>query len=126
MLARNIKAKNLDKRLETTQYHRGFHNSPRDALQPEDVQALGAKFPHWGDRLYKLWKEADEPAPVSQLGWWSESKKSPRFTYWAGIIALSFAVVFGILATVLSALQVWISYCTWKNDPMSSGCRRLG
>lgn len=66
-----------------------------------------------------LWREAENPAPISKLGWWSESRKSPRFTYWVGVIALSLALFFGIVASVLSAAQVWVSYNAWKRPKVS-------
>jgi hypothetical protein len=83
-------------------------------VAPDDIRSLIDKFPYWNERLYNLWREADDPTPITRLGWWSESKKSPRFTYWAGVVALSFAIFFVVMATILSGLQVWISYCTWK------------
>jgi len=45
---------------------------------------------------------------------WSDRRKSPRFMYWAGVLALVLAFLFGIFATVLGVLRVWISYCGWK------------
>lgn len=125
ILSASIKNLQADPHLESSQFLDRHHDHPQDALQPNDVSSLYRKFPHWGDRLYALWLDANDPAPVSKLGWWSESKKSPRFTYWAGVDALTIAVFFGLLASILSAVQVWITYCAWKNDPMSRGCRRL-
>jgi hypothetical protein len=116
ILSRDIKASRLDPCLETSHYYQRYHEHPREATQPGDLGSLSSRFPHWSDRLYLLWLEADNPAPVSKVGWWSESKKSPRFTYWAGLIALTFAVFFGVTATMLSALQVWISYRAWKEQ----------
>lgn len=116
LLDREIRAKNLDPGLAASRLVQQHHEHPRDALQPVNVSLLGEKFPHWGERLYMLWQESENPAPVSRIGKWSESRKSPRFTWWAGVIALSIAVFFGLLATLLSAVQVWISYSSWKND----------
>ncbi|KAF2665527.1 hypothetical protein BT63DRAFT_67874 [Microthyrium microscopicum] len=126
ILNRGIKTLQADPRLLALQRYQQQHESPGDALQPTDVDSLYQKFPHWGERLYELWLDADDPAPVSKLGWWSESKKSPRSMYWAGVLALTFAVFFGILASVFSALQVWISYCAWKNNPELKACQRWG
>jgi hypothetical protein len=93
-------------------------------MQQIDVTSLSERFPHWGKRLYFLWLEADNPAPVTMAGRWSDSRKSPRFTYWAGVIALSIAIVFGVFATILSALQVWISYCAWRGSTLAGVCER--
>jgi hypothetical protein len=114
ILSRCVATNNLDPSLETSHFYQRHHDHPRDAVQPADLGSLCDKFPHWSDRLYHLWLEADNPAPVSKIGWWSEGKNSPRFTYWATNIALSFAVFFGITATMLSAAQVLISYRAWK------------
>ena len=116
ILSRDITAKRLDPCLQTSHFYQRHHDHPSDAIQPGDLGGLSDRFPHWSERLYFLWLEADNPAPVTKFGWWSESKKSPRFTYWAGTIALGFALFFGIIATILSALQVWISYCAWKGQ----------
>jgi hypothetical protein len=124
LLNDDIKNLGLDPRLKACRPYQWYHNSPHDAMQQLDISTLSERFPHWAKRLYVLWLEADNPAPVSQAGWWSESKKSPRFNYWAGVIALSFAVLFGIVSTTLGALQVWISYCTWRGDGASRWCER--
>jgi hypothetical protein len=126
ILAKAIKAHEADPQLQRSYLYDNEHESPLEALQPGDVRRLYQKFPYWGDRIYCLWLDADDPAPVSKLGWWSEGKKSPRFVYWAGVIALSIAVFFGVVASVLSAVQVWLTYCAWKNDPDTMGCRVLG
>ena len=51
-----------------------------------------------------LWKEAEDPIPITAMGKWSESKKSPRFMYWAGVVAVSIATFFGSVATALGAV----------------------
>lgn len=123
LLQQDVSSKGLDPRLLVPfQPYHGYHETPRDVLLPETVRDLYERFPHWGDRLYLLWKEAEDPTPITAMGKWSDSNKSPRFMYWAGVIAVSIAIFFGIVATVLGALQVWISYCSWTNDPTISGC----
>lgn len=71
-------------------------------------------YPNWADRLYRLWKEADNP-----------SKKSPRFTYWIVVSALCFAIFLGLVATSLGTTQVWIPYCAWKDDSGVIGCGNI-
>jgi hypothetical protein len=115
ILTKEIKRRKLDPLLETEGVYQPYHDRPEDAVAPDDVDSLIEKFPYWSERLYNLWREADDPAPITRLGWWSESKRNPRFTYWAGVVALSFAVFFGVVATILSAMQVWISYCAWRS-----------
>ncbi|KAK4209808.1 hypothetical protein QBC37DRAFT_45376 [Rhypophila decipiens] len=102
------------------------HEHPLDALDPDDVRSLYRKYPYWAERLYSLWKEAEDPTPVTIVERWSESRKNPRFTYWCTVVSLSIAIAFGAVATMLGALQVWISYCSWLDDPGVALCSKGG
>ncbi|KAM7195017.1 hypothetical protein V8F33_006886 [Rhypophila sp. PSN 637] len=102
------------------------HEHPQDALDPDDVRSLYRKYPYWAERLYSLWKEAEDPTPVTMVERWSESRKNPRFTYWCTVVSLSIAIAFGAVATMLGALQVWISYCSWLDDPGVALCSKGG
>ncbi|KAK7946843.1 uncharacterized protein PG986_011164 [Apiospora aurea] len=84
---------------------------------------LVPKIPLLG-RLYDLWLEAEDPTPITTVGKWSDSKKSGRYVYWAGFVATIIAIVFGIAATALGAVQVWISWCSWVDDPSRPGCSK--
>lgn len=101
-----------------------YHETQLDALLPRSVPALYQRFPYWGERLYDLWMETEDPTPITTVGKWSDSKKSGRYIYWAGFLALVIAVLFGIAATVLAALQVWISWCSWVDDQSWPGCSK--
>jgi hypothetical protein len=98
------------------------HEGPRDARKPETIADLYKKFPHWGERLDVLWKEIENPTPVTRVERWSDKRKSARWTTWWVVLGLVFAVMFGLTATILGAMQVWISYCSWLDDPMVRGC----
>ena len=76
------------------------------------MQDLFERFPYWGERLYKILKEVEDLTPMTWYEKWFDRCKSPCYTYWVGFIALGFALFFGITATILGALQVWISYCS--------------
>ena len=76
------------------------------------MQDLFERFPYWGERLYKILKEVEDLTPMTWYEKWSYRRNSPRYTYRAGVIASGFALFFGITATILGALQVWISYCS--------------
>ena len=39
------------------------HKRPADALDPRNLRSLYDKYPHWADRLYELWREADDLLP---------------------------------------------------------------
>ena len=98
------------------------HEVPRDARRPENVDDLYRKFPHWGERLDLLWKEIENPTPVTAIERWTDKRKSASWNTWWVVLGLGFAVLFGFAATGLGAVQVWISYCSWMDNPMVHGC----
>jgi hypothetical protein len=124
LLKQEITNKSLDPRLSTSfQLYNGLDEYPGDANTPADLQALFAHYPYWGERLYKLLKEVEDPTPMTWYERWSDRRKAPRYTYWAGVMALALALFFGIASTVLGALQVWIGYCNMNGK--AKGCRNL-
>ncbi|KAI9755414.1 MAG: hypothetical protein M1815_005049 [Lichina confinis] len=123
-LAKEIAMNNLDHCLsDSLHFYQGFHDDAGTAALPEDTHELFEQFPHWGKRLQRILREVEDPTPMAWHEKWSDRRKSPRFTYWAAVIALSVALLFGIAATVLGALQVYISYCSWQEDANKPGCR---
>ncbi|KAI0199323.1 hypothetical protein F4808DRAFT_432787 [Astrocystis sublimbata] len=98
------------------------HERPADALDPSDVRSLYEKYPYWADRLFDLWREADDPTPTTRIERWVEARRNPRFTYWCTVVSIMIAISFGIVATALAAVQVWISWCSWIDDPSVAQC----
>ncbi|KAJ8133428.1 hypothetical protein O1611_g197 [Lasiodiplodia mahajangana] len=98
------------------------HERPSDALDPSDVRSLYLKYPYWADRLYDLWREADDPTPTTRIERWTEARRNPRFAYWCTVVSILIAISFGIFATALGAVQVWISWCAWVDDPTVPQC----
>ncbi|KAI8629053.1 hypothetical protein F5Y19DRAFT_475614 [Xylariaceae sp. FL1651] len=98
------------------------HERPSDALDPSDVRSLYEKHPYWADRLYDLWREADDPTPTTRIERWTEARRNPRFTYWCTVVSILIAILFGGFATALGAVQVWISWCAWIDDPAVPQC----
>ncbi|KAI0142902.1 hypothetical protein GGR57DRAFT_508502 [Xylariaceae sp. FL1272] len=85
---------------------------------------LYERYPHWGLRLHMLLEEVDDPTPLSWVGRWSERRKSARHSFWVTFVAFVIAIVFGLVATVLGGIQVWISYCQWQGEAGGgSACR---
>lgn len=77
---------------------------------------LFERYPHWAVRLHILYTEAEDPTPVSWFGRWAERRRAARHTFWLTFLAFVAAALFGILASILAVIQVWISYCQWKGD----------
>ncbi|KAF4773450.1 hypothetical protein HER10_EVM0000437 [Colletotrichum scovillei] len=96
------------------------HSADQDI--PEDLQDLYMQYPHWAPRLARLLKEVEDPTPTTRWERYAERRKSPRHMYKCALAAFIVAAIFGILATVLAAIQVWISYCAWVEDPKKSLC----
>jgi len=124
MLEKAIDEQDLDHRLAGPYQISGpTEEDAGSSLLPIYVHELFDVFPHWGDRLYSILQEVAEPTPMSWHEKWSDRRKSPRYMYWAGALALMLAFLFGNFATVLGALQVWISYCSWKGPSAGWACQ---
>ncbi|KAK9779608.1 hypothetical protein AB5N19_12707 [Seiridium cardinale] len=96
ILEREVRRYNLDPYLLDHFYlDMRDHESPRDALEPRDIRGLYEKYPYWADRLYDLWREADDPTPITRIERWTEARKNPRFTYWCAVVSIMLAIMFG-------------------------------
>ncbi|KAF4930372.1 hypothetical protein CGCVW01_v001011 [Colletotrichum viniferum] len=83
---------------------------------PKRIRELYQRYPYWAPQLSQLLEEVIDPAPVN---WWGTHVKrnlSEANMYKCAVAALMVAATSGTLATVLAAVQVWISYCDWKKD----------
>lgn len=100
------------------------HNTPQEAKHIADVKGLYDRYPYWASRLHDFYSEAEDPTPLTYIGKFSERKRSPRFAYWCTFLGISIAIMFGVMSTLLGALQVWNSYCSWMRDEGSAprGC----
>ncbi|RWA11831.1 hypothetical protein EKO27_g3287 [Xylaria grammica] len=123
ILEKEVQKHQLDKYFLSLFYARPReHERPADALDPTDVRSLYEKYPYWADRLFELWREADDPTPTTRVERWAEARRNPRFTYWCTVVSIMIAISFGIVATALAAVQVWISWCSWIDDPSVPQC----
>ncbi|KAI0106400.1 hypothetical protein GGR51DRAFT_559815 [Nemania sp. FL0031] len=124
ILEREVEKNGVDKHfLEGFHLDSRGHEWPSDALDPSDIRSLYQKYPYWADRLYDLWREADNPTPTTRIERWTEARRHPRFSYWCTVISILIAISFGVFAIALSAIQVWISWCTWVDDPTVPQCQ---
>lgn len=88
-----------------------IHESPKDIDAPEDVSSLCHKYPYWGERLHRLWKEVNEPSPVESrfeacarpLHDWSRA--NPSISWLSGVISVCVAQMLGLWNGVFAALQ---------------------
>jgi hypothetical protein len=111
----------LDKRLAAPfKSHHGetLHDRPLTTRRE-----LFARYPHWALRLHILYAEAEDPTPVSWFGKWAERRKAARHTFWLTFIGFMVAILFGIVASIFAALQIWLSYCQWQGENVSAVCR---
>lgn len=83
---------------------------------------LFERYPHWGLRLHILLEEAADPTPISRRGRWAERRKAARHSFWVTVLAFGVAIAFGIVATVLALVQLWIAWCTWQGPDVAT-CR---
>ncbi|KAI3321760.1 hypothetical protein HD806DRAFT_501872 [Xylariaceae sp. AK1471] len=101
----------LDSRLSSAFVAEGHYQRPLT-----NRRELYERYPHWALRLHMLLEEVEDPTPLSWAGRWSERRKAARHSFWVTFIAFLIAIVFGITATALGGVQVWISYCQWQGE----------
>lgn len=114
-----LKKQLIDHKLDTMLSRRPrvpqIHESPKDIDAPEDVSSLCDKYPYWGERLYRLWKEVNEPSPVESrfeacarpLHDWSRA--NPSISWLSGVISVCVTQILGLWAAVFAALQFLVS-----------------
>lgn len=98
------------------------HKAPRDARGPANVQDLYKRYPHWGERLHVLWREIENPTPMTGVEKWTEKRRGYFWTTWWGILGVTAAIVSLIITMGLGGVQVWIGYCAWMEDGSVMGC----
>ncbi|KXH50631.1 hypothetical protein CSAL01_11673 [Colletotrichum salicis] len=120
MLKKWVQREDLDPDVLKPCFHSLEYSADKDT--PKDLDALYTQFPHWAQRLTRLLEEVDDPTPTTRWERYAERRKSPRHMYKCAIAAFIVAEILGILATMLAAVQVWISYCDWGDDPEKPLC----
>ncbi|KAI3537020.1 hypothetical protein CABS01_05074 [Colletotrichum abscissum] len=107
-------------RLDESLLNPSFDHSKQDP--PRTLHDLYEDFPYWAPQLARLLEEVDDPTPTTRWERYAERRKSHRHTYKCAIAALVVAAVSGTLATLLAAVQVWISYCDWDKNTNKTLC----
>ncbi|KAI3333510.1 hypothetical protein F4824DRAFT_245819 [Ustulina deusta] len=67
------------------------------------------------DQLEELFQESQSPQPRTWLDKQMQRRSGARYMMLATLIGVAFAVLLGVLALVLSAVQTWIAYQAWKH-----------
>lgn len=106
---------NLDTMLSRRPPNPQIHESPMDIGDLQDVRSLCCRYPYWGERLYRLWREVNEPSLVESrfeaytkpLRDWTRA--NPSISWLSGVISGCVAVVFGGVGGLYSALQYYAS-----------------
>ncbi|KAH9207226.1 hypothetical protein DL95DRAFT_374508 [Leptodontidium sp. 2 PMI_412] len=64
-------------------------------------------FKHWGPRLLKIKRAFDDHEPNGPVQWWRDDRKPVQWwTFWTAVLVLVLTVVFGVIQSVASILQV--------------------
>lgn len=104
---------NLDTMLSRRPPNPQIHESPMDIGAPQDIRSLCRRYPYWGERLYRLWREVNEPSLVESrfeaytkpLRDWTRA--NPSISWFGGVISGCMAVAFGAVGGLYSALQYY-------------------
>ncbi|KAK4185196.1 hypothetical protein QBC35DRAFT_525060 [Podospora australis] len=68
-------------------------------------------FSIWHDRLVILKQAFDESQPASISQWWFDRRNTVQwYTFWIAVLVFAMTMFFGLVQSVLAAIQVYISY----------------
>ncbi|KAL2842927.1 hypothetical protein BJY01DRAFT_216260 [Aspergillus pseudoustus] len=72
------------------------------------------RYKYWHDRLVDLKVEFDEARPSTLSQWWNDRREGTQwYTFW---VAISFTLLFGLIQTVVSILQLYKAYYPSPQD----------
>jgi hypothetical protein len=68
-------------------------------------------FKFWHDRLVILKQEFDHSRPSTLSQWWVDRRNSVQwYTFWVAVFVIFLTIFFGLVQSVLSALQLYKAY----------------
>jgi len=73
------------------------------------------KYRYFGARLLDLHAELQDPTPRGLVEKWLQRRSGARYVMLATLIGVIFAVILGMCALALSALQTWIAWQQWRH-----------
>ncbi|KAI0974901.1 hypothetical protein F4678DRAFT_421199 [Xylaria arbuscula] len=72
-------------------------------------------YVYFANQLEELFQESQSPRPRTWLEKQMQRRSGARYMMLATLIGVLFAVLLGVLALILSAIQTWIAYQAWKH-----------
>lgn len=94
----------------------GFESGSLRGLEEENLRYI-----YFADRLSELYEEIQSPRPRTWLDKQLQRHSSARYMMLATLVGVLFAVLLGIAALVVSAVQTWITYQAWKHPVSQLG-----
>jgi hypothetical protein len=85
-----------------------FDERDHDVLKCGSAQRRIQRYKYWHDRLVVLKEEFDESRPSTLSQWWNDRREGTQwYTLW---VAISITLLFGLIQTVVSILQLYKAY----------------
>ncbi|KAI1109080.1 hypothetical protein F5Y14DRAFT_45169 [Nemania sp. NC0429] len=93
-----------------------YESTDLRSLQEENLQ-----YVYFANRLSELYNEVQDPSPQTWLDKQLERRSSARYMMLATLVGVLLALLLGIAALTLSAVQTWITYQAWKHPVPQPG-----
>jgi hypothetical protein len=78
-------------------------------IRPEKRRIEHFKF--WRDRLVLLKEEFDRSRPATLSQFWLDRRNGVQwYTFWVAVLVIFLTILFGVLQSILGALQVYKAY----------------
>jgi hypothetical protein len=99
----------ISERQKLSQCHKSSTRMRQGAL-PLEKRTI-EHFTFWHDRLVTLKQEFDQSRPSTISQWWLNRRNGVQwYTFWVAVLVIFLTVFFGLIQSVLSALQVYKAY----------------
>ncbi|KAI1161583.1 hypothetical protein F5B18DRAFT_429618 [Nemania serpens] len=87
-----------------------FESSALRGLQEESL-----RYVYFADRLSELYEEVQSPQPRTWLDKQLQRHSSARYMMLTTLVGVLLALLLGVAALTVSAVQTWITYQAWKH-----------
>ncbi|KAK1752653.1 hypothetical protein QBC47DRAFT_404976 [Echria macrotheca] len=75
------------------------------------------RFVYWGERIAHLHQLMSRSPPRNKLERWFRRKSTEGNALFVALLALVISILVGLVSIVLSCVQIWITWYTWKYTP---------